>query len=169
MISIDTAIKLGEYKITGGAEFQWKCFGPNARYIDFEGDINSHSYSIVMDIKTQVVYQADVCDYKTNNCYRIIHPDYVDAYIDEAESRNVNPKEAWDDVEFIDLNVDEDFIEKATAILNGLPYDERVIISFDLPNNILFELMKQAHEQDITLNEYIEQILINELNKYNLP
>ena len=53
--------------------------------------------------------------------------------------------------------------------MNGLPYDERVIISFDLPNNILFELMKQAHEQDITLNEYIEQILINELNKYNLP
>lgn len=169
MISIDTAIKLGEYKITGGAEFQWKCFGPNARYIDFEGDINSHSYSIIMDIKTQVIYEADVCDYKTNNCYRIIHPDYVDDYMYEAESRNVNPRQAYDDVEYIDLNVEEDFIEKATAIMNGLPYDERVIISFELPNDVLFELMKHAHEKDITFNEYIEEIMIDTLKPYNLP
>ena len=166
MITLEAAIKLAKYQITGGAEFQWKCYGSNARYLDFETNPNKVSFALVFDTVTQEVYEVTVCDYAKENCYRIINPDYKEDYIYEAESRNVDHSQAYDDVSYIDLDVDEDFIEKATAILNGQPYDERVTISFDLPNDVLFVLMKMAHEEDITFNQLIENILLKELEKY---
>lgn len=159
MITIETAIKLANYKITGGAEYQWKCFGPNARFMDFESNPNEVSFSLIFDTVTQEVYEATVCDYTKENCYRIMNPDYTDAYLCEADSRNVNPNQAYDEVEYIDIDVEEDFIEKATAILNGQPYDERVTVAFNLPNDVLFILMKDAHEQDMTFNDYMTDVL----------
>jgi hypothetical protein len=50
--------------------------------------------------------------------------------------------------------------------LNGQPYDERVIISLDLPHDVLFVLMQMAHKEDITFNQLIENILLAELEKY---
>ena len=66
--------------------------------------------------------------------------------------------QAYDDVNYIDLDVDEDFIEKATAILNDEPYDERVVISVELPQDVIYILMQNAHNEDITLNHYMEKI-----------
>ena len=134
--------------------------------MDFETNPNKVSFALVFDTVTQEVYEATVCDYNKNNCYRIINPDYKDDYIYEAESRNVDHSQAYDEVSYIDLDVDEDFIEKAIAILNGQPYDERVIISFNLPDDMTFILMMQAHEEDITFNQLIENILLAELEKY---
>lgn len=165
MIDIKTAMEIGQYKITGGSEYCWKCFGPNARYIDFDSEMNKNSFSIIFDTITQVIYEANVCDYVNNNCYRIIHPDYVDDYRDEAENRNCNPDQAYDDVDYINLEVDEDFIEKAMAIMNNMPYDERILINIDLPEDDIYRLMRIAHEMDITFNEYINQILEDELNR----
>ena len=59
----------------------------------------------------------------------------------------------------MDLESDDDFIEKARAIRAGEDYDTRVSIPLDLPDDVLFTLMKQAHEQDITFNDHMENIL----------
>lgn len=167
MIDIKTAMEIGQYKVSGGSEYCWKCFGPNARYMDFELGLHEKSFSIVFDTVTQTVYEATVCDYVKQNCYRIINPDYVEQYQYEANSRNVNYKQAYDDIDYIDLCVDKDFIEKATAIINDLPYDERVIITIDLPDDMVYSLMKEAHELDITFNEFIAKILQDEIEKSN--
>ena len=37
--------------------------------------------------------------------------------------------------------------------------DNRVIIKIDLEEDVLYQLMLHAHEQDITLNRLIERIL----------
>jgi hypothetical protein len=169
MITLQQALDVGQYKITGGAEYQWKCYGPNARYMDFHHETYDKSFSIIYDTKTQEVYEAEVSDHTKNNCYRLINPNYKDDYFYEAESRGVDAKQAYDDVEFIDLDVDQDFMEKAHAIINDLPYDERVCIDIELPDHILLTLMKMAHEQDITFNQLIEQIMIKELEQYDLP
>lgn len=166
MIDLETLIKLADYKITGGEEYQWKCFGPNARYIDFETNPSEVSFSIIFDTKTQEVYEATVCDYKKENCYRIINPSCKDDYQYEADYRNCNHMQAYDDVNYIDLDVDEDFIEKATAILNDEPYDERVVISVELPQDVIYILMQNAHNEDITLNHYMEKIFAAALEKH---
>jgi hypothetical protein len=62
-------------------------------------------------------------------------------------------------VEFTDLETEEDFIDKAAAIIRGDDYDTRISVPLDLPDSMLFELMKQAHEQDLTLNDHMANVL----------
>jgi hypothetical protein len=159
MIDLKTAMEIANYKVTGGSDYLWKCFGPNARYMDFDTSNDDSSFTVIFDSVTQLVYEVSVCDYTKNNCYRIIHPEYIETYKYEAISRNHNWKQAFDDVNYIDLEMDEDFITKAKAILNSYEYDERVEIAIDLPNELWFKLMKIAHERDITLNKLVEEII----------
>ena len=37
--------------------------------------------------------------------------------------------------------------------------DNRVEMELDIEDELLFALMKAAHEQDVTLNQYIEHLL----------
>ena len=43
--------------------------------------------------------------------------------------------------------------------------DNRVIIGLELEQDLLYQLMLMAHEQDITLNQMIEKILREYLDK----
>ena len=43
--------------------------------------------------------------------------------------------------------------------------DNRVIIEIDLDEDLLYQLMLKAHEHDITLNQMIEKILREYLDK----
>lgn len=42
-------------------------------------------------------------------------------------------------------------------------------IEIEIEDSVLFELMKQAHEADLTLNKYIEQVLVEYMNKMEGP
>ena len=58
-----------------------------------------------------------------------------------------------------ELEVIEDWIEKATAIVAGKKYDKRIQVPLNLPDDVMFELMSMAHERDITLNKMVEEVL----------
>ena len=164
MITIKDFMETVDYRITDGSDFLWKCFGPNAYCLDsWNGDQDGHSIGITFDTKNQTVYKFEAHDYSKNNSYRWIHPDWKEIASNEAKIRNVDHNEAWDDVKFIDLDLAEDILEKAVAIVNGLNYDDRVQVPLDLPDSLLNKLFRIAHEQDITLNELIENIIKEEL------
>jgi hypothetical protein len=170
MITIRDFMETVEYRITEGCEYGWKCFGKDAFQIDsWNGDIDGYTVSIVFDNKTQVVYQAAAYDYKLNRFYRLFNPVYKQAYLDEAAARNVNANEAVDDINYIDLEVDEDFLNKASAIVRGEDYDTRVTITLDFPDDELLKYMIAAHEQDMKFNDFVELALTNalELHKDN--
>jgi hypothetical protein len=78
----------------------------------------------------------------------------------------VPANQAWDDVNYVDLEVDDDFIQKGLAIRDGNAYDTRVEVELDLDDDLLFGLMKLAHQKDITLNQLIEQILREAIAKH---
>ena len=46
--------------------------------------------------------------------------------------------------------------------------DNRVIIGLELEQDLLYQLMLMAHEQDITLNQMIEKILREYLDRETL-
>jgi hypothetical protein len=81
----------------------------------------------------------------------------------EAGDRSVNKKQAWDEVDYVDLESDDDWFQKALAIAAGEDYDTRVSIPIDLDDDILLQLMKMAHERDLTFNEFIEGVLREQL------
>lgn len=157
-----------DYKVTEGSEYCWECYGPNAYRLDsWNQDQEGHTVSIVFDTRTHVVYEVNAYDYSRNRAYRLINPDYKSIHDNESKSRDLDSKQAWDDVNYIDLEVDEDFLEKARAIVADKEYDTRIKISLDLPDDMLFKLMTLAHESDMTLNQFIEKLLRNELNQIN--
>lgn len=167
MITIKDFNQITDHRVTEGSKYCWNCYGPNAYYLDYcNGDYaKGFGVTVIFDTNTQQVYEATVCDYKNNRAYRKIDPNFVSNYRNEAETRQSSPNQAWDNVDYIDLELDEDFLEKAKAIANGVDYDTRVMITIDLPSDTLFELMIQAHERDITVNQYVEKILKKFINK----
>lgn len=149
-----------DYKITEGSEYLWKCFGPNAYRLDsWNGETDGYTISITFDTKTQVVYQAEAFDYGTNRCYRWQNPEFIEAHVAEATKHNVDPDEALDGVTFIDLDLTADFLEKAAAIAKGEEYDTRVQVEITLDDDLMLFAMRMAHEQDVTFNDFMEDLL----------
>lgn len=163
----DISIAL-DHKIVSGSDYQWDCFGENARWLDFETE---HGYtSVVFDSKNQMVYTADVTNVEGNKNYKFIDSLFYEKYVQEAKLKNVNPFNLCDNIDYIILEVDTDFIEKATAIMNGKEFDKRVSVPVNLDDFELLHLCLEAHKRDVTLNKMIEIILqdVVDKNKPNL-
>ena len=160
MITMKEWMELVDYRITEGSNYGWQCYGSNVYQMDsWNGNIDGHSFSIVFDTRDQTVYEVQAHDYVHNRAYRMINEDFLKKMKKEAKRRDVDKDEAWDDVNYIDLEVDDDFIQKCLAIRAGEDYDTRVSIPLDFSDEELLQYMKMAHERDITFNKLVEEAL----------
>ena len=162
MITMKEWMELVDYKITEGSDYGWECYGPNAYCLDSWNGVHGKggfSFSVVFSTKSQKVYEVSMCDYTNDRAYRMINPKFQEKHRKEALARNVNLDEAWDDVDYVDLDVLDDFIQKALAIRAGESYDTRVSIQVDFSDEDLLQYMKIAHERDITFNQLVEDAL----------
>lgn len=161
MITLKEFMEVIDYRITEGSDFTWSCFGDNAYSLSgWNQDYKGWSFNITFDTKDQTVYVVEACDYKHQRAYRRINPDWEKSYNDYANSHNPEYKDqAWDDVDYVDLESDDDWIQKALAIKAGEDYDTRVSIPLDIPEDELLMIFKAAHERDITFNQFVEEAL----------
>ena len=161
------------HQITGGSEYQWQCF-PDARFLDYESEY-AH-VSILYSTVDQIVYQADASikrevwsdDNRYDKPYRWTNPMFKDAYINESKERNIDPNQAWDDVKWIELETDEDFLEKAKAMFEGDYWDTRIQIPVDLDDDTILKLSMEAHKRDITLNKMVELVLQEAIDSHRV-
>lgn len=169
MLTLKEWMEIVDYRITEGSTYCWQCFGYDAYTLDsWNGDHEGHSFTITFDTNTQEVYQVEAHDFRNSRAYRMINPDFKKAHDAEGISRGTSPNEAWDDVDYIDLEVDDDFVQKCLAIKAGEDYDTRVSVPVDFTDEELLKYMKMAHDQDVTFNEFIEQALRSAIEQYNL-
>jgi hypothetical protein len=169
MITMKEWMELVDYKITEGGEYGWSCYGPNSYSLDSWNGVHGvggYSFSIIFSTKSQKVYEVSMCDYTNDRAYRMINPKFQKKHDKEAEMRDVNLNEAWDDVDYVDLDVADDFIQKALAIRAGENYDTRVQVPVDFSDEELLQYMKLAHERDITFNELVEEALRHAISEY---
>lgn len=162
-MTIEDFMKAVKYRITDGSDFCWSCFGTDAQYLN--SDTDDYGSCIVYDRQTQVIYCAEAHDYVNERSYRWTNPDYADAHRQESKTRDVDLSIAWDHVKFVDLETEEDFLIKCSAIVDGRDYDTRVTVPVDLDDDEIFTLMKMAHDRDITLNQLVEVILTEVIKK----
>jgi len=156
-----------DHRISGGSEYTWTCW-TDARWLDYESDYG-HA-SVVFNCKTQEVYTAEVHDVEhKHRPYRWLNPDHKQAMLDEAKMHNTYPDQAWDDVKWYDLETENDWLDKASAIMRGESFDTRIEVPVDLDDDVLFKLFTMAHERDITLNKMVELILQEVINKKGMP
>jgi len=145
------------YRITSGSEYKWNCY-PSAKLLDFESEYAT--ISVVFNSDKQMVYEITTAPKNDKHRpYRWIDPDYIDFYIKESNYRGIDTKLAWDDVQYIDLETEEDILKKTEAIFNGENFDTRIEVAIELDDDTWLELAKQAHKHDITINKMVEKVL----------
>lgn len=152
MIKLKEWMEVANYRITEGGDYYG--YGGAYALTSWNGDQDGYSIEIIFSPRTQEVYEVQACDYKHNRAYRLVHGDYRDEKLND---------EAWDDTNWIDLESDDDWIQKALAIVAGEDYDTRVTIPIDLPEAELMVLFKAAHAEDMTFNDFVEKILREKL------
>jgi len=170
MITMKEWMELVDYKITEGGDYGWTCYGPNSYTLDSWNGVHGkggYSFSIVFSTKSQKVYEVSMCDYTNDRAYRMINPKNQEKHAKEAEHKSVLANQAWDDVDYVDLDVVDDFIQKALAIRAGEAYDTRVLVPVDFSDEELLQYMKLAHERDMTFNDFVEEALRNALEEVN--
>lgn len=147
MLTLKEWMELADYRITEGSDLYTNIPGLYS-LSSWNEQQDGFSFFIAFDPKgDQRVYVVEACDYANNRAYRLKDPEI------ELD------KQAWDDVDFTELETDDDFIQKALGIKSGEDYDTRVSVPLNVPDDVLFTLMMQAHEKDITFNEHMENIV----------
>jgi hypothetical protein len=168
MIEMKQFFEAVGYRITEGSDYGWQCYGSNSHQLSawngIQGD-GGWSANIVFSTKSQKVYEVEVCDYTNNRAYRMINPKYKAKHDAEAGERSVLGNQAWDDVDYTDLETEEDFLEKLQAIVAGEEYDTRVSVPIDFSDDELLKYMTMAHERDMTFNAFIEEALRHAINE----
>jgi shikimate 5-dehydrogenase len=171
MISLQQFFETTGFRITEGGDYGWTCYGSNSYQLSSWNGIHGSggwSANIVFSTKSQKVYEVEVCDYTNDRAYRLINPKYQAKHSAEASSRGALGNQAWDDVDYTDLEVEEDFLEKLEAIVNGETYDTRVQVPVDFTDEELLKYMKLAHERDMTFNALIEEALRAAIERHKL-
>lgn len=106
MITLKQITEACEYRICGGDDYLWNCYGPNARHLDFNDRDGTECVGIIFDTKTQVVYEIGVSVPGYDQAFGWHNPDYLEAYIKECEAHNIEPYQAWDDVYYQQMDAD---------------------------------------------------------------
>lgn len=147
MIKLKQWMELVDYRVTEGSDYHVNIPGLFLMS-SWNGDQKGWSMEIAFDPRDdQRVYLVEAHDYGRNRAYRLKDP-----------ALEIG-QQAWDDVDFVDLEADEDFLAKAQAIIADEDYDTRVIVPVDFSDDELLHYMKLAHEQDITFNQLVERAL----------
>jgi len=154
MITLKEWMEVSNYRITEGSDYY--AYGGAYALSSWNGEQNGYSLEIIFDQKTQTVYEVQACDYRHNRAYRLINELHKEEHRDD---------EAWDDTKWVDLEADDDWIQKALAIVAGEDYDTRVSVPMDFSDEELLQYMKLAHEQDITFNQLVERALREAINR----
>lgn len=163
MITLKEFMEVIEYRVTEGSDYCWTCFGEHSQPYSLSSWNQEHdgwNFNITFDTGDQEVYMVEVCDYKHRRAYRLINPTWVEDYREYAKKHNPEyADQAWDDVNYVDLETKEDWLEKANAIVEGLDYDTRVSVPLELSDADLLIYMKAAHERDMTFNQFVEEAI----------
>ena len=131
--------------VDGTSNFRVFSASGNRDSIEYE-----HISNLIFNEETENATVIEFIDYNQSLAYRWINPVYRDSNMELI----VVPE-----VEFIQLDEEADIMEKITALFNGEEYDSRVTVPLDLTEHEIYMLAMGAHKQDITLNEYIGEVL----------
>lgn len=163
-MSLETIIKAAQFKISGGSPMLWKCYGDNARYLDFSTNTVEDVASVIFDSVNQTVYEISFHPGE-DKYYRWINPEFFEAYMQEAISRDFDHDIVMDDIPWIDCDLEIDITEKINSFFLTGSYDERIMISLDLSDEAIQALVNLAGEKGVSIDDVVNDILIDIIDK----
>lgn len=98
-------------RISGGSEYQWKCYGPNARFLDFSAIDGIDNITVIFDSKNQTVYEIEVYPVDEHDpCYVWFNPAFRSEVFKDAAERQVDILAAYDSVRFIEVISEQEIL-----------------------------------------------------------
>lgn len=161
MNTFQQLVEAAQFQISGGSEYLWNNFSPNARWLDFEAKEFEAEMSMVFDSTSQEVFQAAL--YFGDNAFRWTNPTFVETYKKEAYQRKVDPREAYDGKHFTDCDLFEDFVIKVKDIFTTGKCENEVIIPLDFSPEVQ-EIFNKLPE-GTNIEEFILKALSEKLEK----
>lgn len=169
-MNLEQVMRAGLYKITGGCKYEWECFGPSAYMIDFSTDYGGtvcNNATVTFSRATQEIFLVEIYatmdeDKELDIAFRWINPDYEKVYLDTIVAAGMEPDEAYDDVKFTSKESEDEILEILAKAMNNedvSSYVDSTLIELDLTRDEIFDLMMKAHERDITLNQLLNEVL----------
>lgn len=157
-------IQAAQYKIVEGSDYQWQCYGKNARMLDFTSDGGDSGVNCIFDSVDQTIYE--VCVYpKKGECYRWVNPEYLSALKKEYKKRELDFNMATESEKWIVLENKEDVLRKTSQVINTGQCDDDITIIVDLPKEELYQLCLKAHKENMTLNDYLIKTALDEISE----
>lgn len=160
---IEHFLQAVNYQINESAEFLWKCFGDDVKFLDasISSDIPNEDVSVSCTFHptTRKVFSIEIWndrdfDYGSDNCigYLWVDPNFIEAYQKEYSIRGLGYK-----------NVELPLEEILTKIRQAFG-TETEALDINIDPELHLELFKLAHERDISFNEYIVEILRKQID-----
>lgn len=158
MTKLKKFLKAIDHRIVEGAEFQWSCYGPDARMLDTRTEYGEAS--CVYDSITQFLYEVNAHDsLGRKESFRWVHKDYREVMKAEAKQRGLDHKEFLEGEKWSDTDSLEDMLDKVYGIINNRRFDHNVVMEFDLDEATLADLQRAALIRNQTVDDFIEDAL----------
>jgi hypothetical protein len=81
MITIKDFLEVVDYRINEGYHYQWKCYGSDAYGFEIFQNQDSHSATMIFDLKNQTVYQIEAENDILEKTRAIVHEEDYDARV----------------------------------------------------------------------------------------
>jgi hypothetical protein len=156
MTRLESFFNTFDYKLTEAGKFGWTCW-PNAWH--YAADSEHGHISGIVNPLADIIYEVIVSNHKTGFSYRWLNPEFVGQFKSECLQRRIGFSEAGEGATYADTESLDDILAKAFAIYNGLKFDERLVINLDMSSADLLRLALAAHEQQVSLNDFIIQVV----------
>lgn len=166
MINYHDYLECIDYSPTFIEKFGWACYGEDAYISEYWN--NKHegegvSIEAVFNIRTHDVYEIKIYDGIHNREYQWITPALRQARLDEYAARDINPFEGIDGGKVIELEVEEDVLEKMKGAFLEQDYDTKIMISLNLEHDLEKKLREMAEARGITLDQLVEDAIKQEI------
>ena len=110
-MKIIDVILAAEGRVSGGSEYGWICYGPEARFMDFSDADRREVCNVVFDSKTQLVYEVQIFVPGYDQCFAWWDPGHIEFHHNESLNRGHDPLVAYDDVKFTVVDSEERILQ----------------------------------------------------------
>lgn len=167
-MKLDLVLSKIEYNVGEVSEFLWKSLG-DCRIWAFNNIDNEEVGTFVVnkfgDVLALEVYHTR--DDEETVCYRWIQENHREEYLKEDLENSFGFNED-EKTKFIDLDEEEDCLEKLKAIVNLEDFDSRISVVIDIDDSDFIQISKMAHNADITFNQQVNLILASFVDEANI-
>lgn len=158
-MKVEHVLKAASYTITEGSPYGWTCYSPYAHWLDLENGI-----SCVFDRLTREVYELQIAGDDDSTQYRWQDPRKIEAYLRECEARQVDPNAAGEDTQYQTIESEGQAIAMVYKRSHGEGQEDS-IVQINMEDSEMLRLYNLAHERDMTLNEMVTHILIEQIER----